>query len=169
MALEFDTAVKRAATPEEREDREPDVTFVVHEIDEDDNVVNSVECHAFRPAEGQVLVLLADTIGRRAKPSDKVAGIIDFFVDVLDRESHEYIVDRLLDPEDDFGFENISEIAFGLVEEWGGRPTKRPSDFAPSRKKGGQRSTRTTSKSTSSRSRSTGSSTRSTASTSKAS
>lgn len=169
MALEFDTAVARVKDENEQDEREP-IEFTIVERDPDtEEVLDRVVCHAYPPGDGQVIVLVTDVMGRRSNTMQKLAGIIDFFVDVLDEESRDYITKRLLDPEDPFGLEEIEGVVWGLVEEWGGRPTKQPSDFAPSRKKGGQRSTPRTSKSTSSRSRSTGSSTRSTRSTSRAS
>ena len=168
MAFEFDTAAKRVVDDEPRE-REYDLVFPIHERDEDDEIVDTFEARAARPGDGVIAVLLTDIQGRRSTASDKVAGLIDFVMDVVDRPTRDYLVKRLLDEDDPFGTEAITEMAMALVEEWGGRPTKQPSDYAPSRKTGGQRSTRTTSRQTSSRSRSTGSSTRSTRSTSKAS
>lgn len=170
MALEFDTAVARVRDENDTPEDKPSVMFTVNERDPDtDEILDRVECHAYYPGEGQILVLMTDVMGRRAGTAEKLAGIIDFFTDVLDPESKDYIVKRLLDPEDPFGLEEIQPIVFGLVEEWGGRPTKLPSDYASSRKTGGQKSTPRTSKRTSSGSRTTGSSTRSTRSSSRAS
>lgn len=147
---EFETAV--AAT--RQEDEEYPIEFAVLEIsDEDDSdEINRVVCRARYPGEGEVIMLIADAMGRRSSVPEKVAAIIDFLVSVLDEESATYITNRLLDYRDPFGISDVEPIVFALMEEMGGRPTKQPSDFAPSRKTGGQKSTRTTRKSTSSRS-----------------
>lgn len=155
--MEFDTAVARVRDTDEDQEEAP-IEFTVVERDEDtEEVIRRVKCHAYNPGEGQIVILLTDVMGRRTNNAEKVAGIVDFFTEVLDPESKQYIVRRLMDRKDPFGMADIEEIAMGLVEEWGGRPTKQPSDFAQSRKTGGQRSTRRTSKSTSSASRRTAS------------
>jgi hypothetical protein len=170
MALEFDTAVARVRDENEAPEERPSIEFTINERDPDtDEILDRVVCHAYYPGEGKVLVLMTDVMGRRAGVAEKLAGIIDFFADVLDPDSKDYVVRRLLDDDDPFGLEDIQPIVFGLVEEWGGRPTKSPSDFAPSRKTGGRNSTPRTSKSTSSGSRSTASSTRRTRTSSRAS
>ncbi|HEY5419337.1 MAG TPA: hypothetical protein VIL10_01265 [Marmoricola sp.] len=153
--MEFDTAVARARVEDEEEVAYP---FTIVERDPDtDAVLDKVVCHAYHPGDGQVIVLIADTMGRRSSTSDKIAGIIDFFTDVLDDESKEYIVRRLMDRRDPFGLADVEPIVFYLVEEWGGRPTKQPSDFSRSQKVAGQKSTPRTRKSTSSASRRTAS------------
>ena len=158
MGLEFDTAVARVLAEDEAPDEQPLISFTVNERDpETDEIVNKVQCHAYEPYEGAVVALLADVTGRRSKTTDKISGLVDFVMDIVDDETKAYLTDRLLDREDPFGAEDLSQIALGLIAEVGGRPTKLPSDFAPSRKTAGQRSTRTTSKSTSSASRRTAS------------
>jgi hypothetical protein len=143
---EFETAV--AATRAEDTD-EPTIDFAVLEFDEDEEV-KRVVCHAYFPGEGEVLMLIADAMGRRSSGPEKIAAIIDFLVNVLDEESTEYITGRLLDRHDPFGIGEIEPIVFALIEEMGGRPTKQPSDFAQSRKAVGPKSTPRTRKSTSS-------------------
>lgn len=153
---EFETALAAASQEEDT----ASLDFVVVEITEaEDGSEQRVKviCHAYPPSEGQVLLLLADAVGRNRGTQDKIAAIVDFMVDVLDKESHDYIVGRLLDRRDPFGVAQIEPIVMWMIEEWGGRPTKQPSDFAPSRKTGGQSSTRRTSKSTSSASQRTAS------------
>jgi hypothetical protein len=148
---EFETAVA-AARAEDEQDEYP-IDFAVLEISEDDDGAEKVErviCHARQPGEGEVIVLIADAMGRRSSLPEKVAAIIDFLIAVLDDESQDYIVGRLMDPRDPFGISEIEPIVFALMEEMGGRPTKQPSDFARSRKTGGQNSQRRTRKSTSS-------------------
>lgn len=153
--MEFDTAVASLT----REDEEV-YPFTVVEIGEDEDgneVRRKVECRALQPEEGQLLVFMADGMGRNSGLPEKTAAMVNFLVDNLDEESKAYIVGRLMDRSDPFGAEQIKDIVFWLIEEWGGRPTKQPSDFAPSRKTGGQSSTRRTTKSTSSASRRTAS------------
>lgn len=151
--LEFDTAIARAARPDDEEEVAP-YTLTVNERDPDtDEIVNTVDLHAYEPDEGQVAVFLADTSGRRATTTGRVAGTIDFFMDALDPPSSEYVTRRLLDRHDPFSMDDIVGLAHKMLEAWGGRPTKRPTDFQPSQKPGGPRSTRTTRKSTSSASR----------------
>lgn len=98
------------------------------------------------PGEGQIVMLMAAN-GRRSGVTDRVAGIIDFFMGVLDEADFHYIEQRLMDRTDPFGAAEIEAIMRYLVEEWGGRPTKQPSDFASSQKSTGRKSTRPTSKS----------------------
>lgn len=146
---EFATAVRAVQEDEDY------LEFVLVEEDEDGEAVRTV-CRAYPPGDGQVAMMMAG-MGRHTSNETRVAAIIDFLIGVLDEESHRYITDRLLDRRDPFGLAEINEILHWLVEEWGGRPTKSPSDFSPSRKAVGQKSTRSTSKSTSSASRRTGS------------
>jgi hypothetical protein len=161
--VEFDTAVARVES--ENDDERASTMFTVVERDPDtDEVLDRVECRAYLPEEGQLVILMADVKGRRAHTEDKIAGMVDFVFDLLDAESKDYLTERLLDIKDPFGFAQVADIATGLIEEWSGRPTQQPSDYLPSRKTGGRKSTPRTSKSTSSGSRRTASSTRSTAS-----
>lgn len=154
--MEFDTAVARTLAENEEPEAREGLTFTIVERDpETDEILDRVQCTAYKPTEGQVVILLADVMGRRATLVDKIAGAIDFFTDVLDEDSKTYIVGRLLDPADPLGLNELQPIINHIVEEWGGRPTKQPTDYSPSRKVAGQSSTRRTSKSTSSRSRST--------------
>lgn len=148
---EFETAVAVARAEDSPE--EATIEFVVVEIGEDEEGEETRErimCHAYHPGEGEVIMLISDAMGRRSSVPEKVAAIIDFLVNVLDDESTDYIVGRLLDRRDPFGISEIEPIVFGLIEEMGGRPTKQPSDFARSRKNGGQKSTQRTRKSASS-------------------
>lgn len=154
--MEFDTAVARVAAEDEVE--EAPYAFTIVERDPDtDAIINRVECHAYRPEEGQFVVMVTDVMGRRATLADKIAGTVDFCTEILDEPSKDYVVRRLLDRRDPFGLAELQPIIDWLIGEWGGRPTKQPSDFARSRKSGGQSSTPRTRKSTSSGSRRTAS------------
>jgi hypothetical protein len=132
------------------------------EIDPDEErdvyrfTIDGVECTAHRPKDGQFAVLMATT-GRHSSVMEQIAGFTNFFVAVLDEQSHSYVVSRLLDSDDDFGLDEMQQIMSWLVEEWGGRPTQSPSVSTPSRQNGGRRSTRRTPALTSSDSLSTGS------------
>jgi hypothetical protein len=166
MGLEFETAAKRRLAEGEQAEpaeRGPATIFKIAEyVDGEDEPQEIVECEAYYPGENAIVVFMADVMSRRNSTAEKAVGLIDFFFSTLSNESNDYLYRRLVDPEDPFNAVDIREITMALIEEWGGRPTKQPSDFAPSRKTGGRSSTQRTSRSTSSRSRSTGSSTRST-------
>lgn len=118
---EFITAVaeKQAGGPES-------ITFTIGKTDVDEDGVETVtkrDITAHPPKEGQIALMMA-RMGRHSSSSDKVAGIIDFFVEVMDQADHDYVVGRLLDREDPFGFNDVTQISTWLIEEWGQRPTK---------------------------------------------
>lgn len=115
---EFVTAVAQEVQAE----KDP-ITFVVKRTDAEGAVVEERELVAHYPTDGQVMMLMA-SMGRHTGMSDKIAGFIDFFVEVLDDDGHQYIVSRLLDREDEFGMSEVSDIMAYLMEEWGGRPTR---------------------------------------------
>lgn len=105
------------------------ITAVAEEIEageEDKGItfkIDDREMVAYRPQDGQVAFLMA-RIGRHSNSQEKLAGIIDFFVEVLGKSDKDYIVNRLLSRDDPFGFTQVTEIMEFLMEEWGGRPTK---------------------------------------------
>lgn len=118
---EFVTAVehKEAGGPEP-------VTVTLGKTTIDDNGIEHVEKRdvvAHPPKEGQVALMMART-GRHSSTQDKVAAMIDFFVEVLDEGDHQYVVNRLLDRNDPFGLGDVTDVMTYLIEEWGGRPTK---------------------------------------------
>jgi hypothetical protein len=86
-------------------------------------VIDGHELTAHPPRDGQVAMMMA-RMGRHSSNNDKVAGMIDLFVALFDKADEQYVVDRLLDREDDFGIEQISDVMTWLMEEWGKRPTK---------------------------------------------
>ena len=128
---EFVTAAKEVS--EEQEGRAGVTPFVL----------DGTQCVARRPKDGQVAILLATT-SRQMKETDRIAGVINFFTSVLDDKSYTYIVNRLLDVDDDLGLSDVEDIMMFLVEEWTGRPTKSPSGSTPSQPDGGQNSTPST-------------------------
>jgi hypothetical protein len=103
---------------------------------------------AYRPTDGQFAMVMA-TLGRHTSMSTKVAGIIDFFVGIMDEQSHQYVVDRLMSRDNQLGFDKVQEIIEWMVEEWSARPTPSPSGSTRSPKSGGQKSKHTTRQSTS--------------------
>lgn len=94
--------------------------------DQDQPMVFSIDGHelaAYQPTDGQ-LALLMSSIGRHTNVQTRIAGIIDFFVNVMDEPSAEYITDRLLSRTDPLGIEQVQEVMEWMVEEWTGRPTQ---------------------------------------------
>jgi hypothetical protein len=112
--------------------------------------------------EGQISLILAalsDTSGTL----NGISTVINFFFSLLDSDQLEgdgeddeddlarvraqldsdvrYFKLRLLDPHDPFDGGDICDIVLYLIEEWTARPTRKPSDFMPSQKSGGQKST----------------------------
>lgn len=116
MAREFITAV------EEKVEGGPQPVEVTlgREYVDDQGIVTTekrtLTCHP--PKEGQIALMMA-RMSRHASTNDKIAGIIDLFVEVLDEQDHQYVVDRLLDRKDPFGIAQVTEVMTYLVEEWG--------------------------------------------------
>lgn len=112
-------------------------------------MIDGQELRAFKPTEGQIALVMA-SVGRHASDTTKMAGIIDFFVSIMDEESHQYLVERLLSREDPLSLRKVEEVLLWLMEEWTGRPTQRSSGSTQSQTSGGPKSRRRTTKSTSS-------------------
>lgn len=110
----------------------------------------------YKPAEGQYMVFMASTT-RRSSQQEQIAAVVNFFVELFDKESQAHLVERLLDREDPFGIEQINDILDALAEEWSGRPTQPSTASTRSQRTGGRKSTRPTPKLTSSDNLSTGS------------
>lgn len=102
--------------------------------------VDGQMCFAYRPSGGQVAVLMATT-GRHTSENEQIAGFLNFFVSVLDEDSHAYLVSRLLDRTDPFDLDQVQAISSYLMEEWSGRPTKSSSGSTGSRRSTGRSST----------------------------
>lgn len=114
-------------------------------------MIDGQEVRAFRPTDGQMAMLMA-SMGRHTSEATRLAGIIDFFVTVMDDESHQYVVDRLLSRTDPLGLEQVTDVMMWMIEEWSGRPTPPPSGSTSSPESGGRKSKPRTTRSTSSRS-----------------
>lgn len=127
---EFVTAVEKAE--QETEGEEP-LSF---KLDDHDML-------AYKPTEGQ-FALLVMSLGRHATEMDHAAGMLDFFMQVLDDASQQYVIDRMMKRRDIIPIETIVSILEWMVEEWGGRPFQRPSVSTSSPRSGGKKSQRRT-------------------------
>jgi hypothetical protein len=123
---EFVTAVEK----NEQEPGEADLHFKV----------DGKELRAFKPTEGQ-FALLVMAMGRHASEMDQFAGIIDFFIQVLDEPSQRYVIDRMMSRNDIIPMSEIVDIMEWMIEEWGGRPFQKQSGSTSSPGKGGRKST----------------------------
>jgi hypothetical protein len=133
--------VKEFSTAAEKQDETTDEADLIFMLDDH-------EMRAYKPTEGQfALVMMA--LGRHASNTEQFAGVIDFFVNVLDGPSQQYVMDRMASRENVIPMEDIVAMLEWMVEEWGGRPTQSPSASTPSRRSGGRKSTRTLQPSTS--------------------
>lgn len=74
-------------------------------------------------------------------PSRQIAGIINFLDMLLDEQGRKRFEERLLDRDDDFDLDEVSEVIQGLVEEWSSRPTSKASGSSSSPNGGGRTST----------------------------
>lgn len=104
--------------------------------------VDGVEMMAYRPDEAQFAMLMA-SVGRGSTDSDRVAGMINFLVNIIDPKGADHLQKRLLTPmhRDPFGIEQIENIMEWLTEEWTGNPTQGSSASTPSLSKTGNSST----------------------------
>jgi hypothetical protein len=121
---EFATAARAATTDEDA------IEFKL-----DGEVYRSLQ-----PTPGQTVMIMT-AFGDRTSINERVAGTIDFFFGLLDQPSAVALQHRLLDRNDPFELEQITEILSYLMEEWTGRPFTPPSGSTPSRVNGGQKST----------------------------
>lgn len=103
-------------------------------------MIDDHEVIAYQPNGGQIALTMA-RMGRHSSVSDRMAGFIDFFVEVLDPDSHTYVVNRLMDRTDPFGLEDVTAIITYLMEEWSGRPIQPSAASTRSPKNGGRKST----------------------------
>lgn len=108
---EFTTAVEQATA-----DPEAPIEFLL----------DGTKVKAFKPSDGQFAMFMAST-ARHTSDSEQVAGVINFFLGLLDRDGQQYVSAKLLDREDPFGIHQVQEIMEWLAEEWAARPTQQPS------------------------------------------
>lgn len=100
----------------------------------------------YQPSDGQLAIML--NMGGRDMTAQQAGTFIQLWFAMMDEPTLRYFQSRLMD-RDDKGFDLESEggvfdIFEALVEEWSARPTKQPSDFQPSRRATGRKSTGTT-------------------------
>lgn len=105
---EFTTALKAVTEPEDAP-----MSFSI----------DGHELHAYQPTDGQLAMLLS-SVGRHTSTETRVAGVVDFFVAVMDDPSATYVVERLLSRSDPLGIDQVQEVMEWMVEEWTGRPTQ---------------------------------------------
>lgn len=125
--------MKEFTTAAERQDQEGDEADLIFAID-------GQEMRAYRPTEGQFALLMM-AMGKHASNNDQFAGVIDFFINVLDEDSRRYVIGRMEGRTNIIPMEKIVEVMEWMVEEWGGRPTQSPSVSTSSRRNGGRKST----------------------------
>jgi len=95
---------------------------------------------AFPPTPGQIGMLMQAQADSR-EMTEKIASIIDFLDGILEEDGQKEFRRRLLDRDDPFDFDTVSEIVEGLIEEWSDHPTQPSSASSTSRKNGGTKST----------------------------
>ena len=140
---EFEVAVQ------ETDDDEETLTFKIKDVDKDGKEIGVTEMTAHPPNPGQFAMLMA-SIGRGSKENDRISGLINFFLRVMDEEDAYYIEGRMFDGKDPMGLEHIEETMEWMVEQWSGRPTKPLCVSIRWPQSGGQNSTEPTPESTSS-------------------
>jgi hypothetical protein len=101
------------------------------------------ELRAYQPSEGQFALLMM-AMGRHTTQTDQFSGILEFFVQVLDRDSEQLVLNRMMRRETTIPMETIADILTWMIEEWGGRPFQKPSASTSSRRTGGRKSTQRT-------------------------
>jgi hypothetical protein len=95
---------------------------------------------AYKPDEAQFAVLMATT-GRGTSDADRIAGFINFFVNIMDENGADYLTGRLLNRRDPFGIDDVEKIMEDLSGEWTGNPTHGSSASTPSPSSDGPKST----------------------------
>jgi len=123
-------------------------TSAVASVDEDEGAVGSEvtvkvdgrEVTFYPPTSGQLAVTLAGS-GDMATEMEQAAATINFFFSLLEHRDATFFRKRLFDRDDGFDMDTIADLVSYLLEEWSARPTKQPSDFLPSQRTAGQRST----------------------------
>lgn len=95
--------------------------------------------YAYPPSEGQ-LVLLTAASGARQQQR-QISEFMDVFWSLVDEDTENILRDRLSDPYDTFGVQDILNIIEWLSEEAAARPTQPSSGSTPSQRSDGTRST----------------------------
>lgn len=93
------------------------------------------------PTSGQIAILLAGS-DETHTDMESAAALINFFFSMIESDSDStYMRKRLFDRRDPFGIDEISELIDYVMGEWSATPTRRPSDYLPSQRTTGRRST----------------------------
>lgn len=82
---------------------------------------------------GWAPILLAST----DEPLSATRTHLDWLGAGMSDEDGQHILDRLLDPKDEFDLEDITIVILGLIEEASGRPTEPPTDLSSSQEANG--------------------------------
>lgn len=95
-----------------------------------------------QPDEDQVLFIMSRiTSKKESTRNNAFRRLINAIVDMMDEESSEAVEDRLMDPDDEFGIEDLIGLWESMLEESAERPTKPSSDSSGSPKPTGRKST----------------------------
>lgn len=124
---EFVTSAREAVADEDNED------LVIFKLDDQ-------EVHAYAPTPGQLAMMYA-AVSDHAKDDKRIAGVVDFFFGLIDEESQRVLSARLMDRNDPFELDQLTEIMGWLVEQWAARPTRSSSVSSPSPPPTGRKST----------------------------
>lgn len=92
------------------------------------------------PTSGQLTLAMVGA-SEVSNNLERMAATINFFFSLLSDEDRIMFKQRLYDREDPFGPDEIGALTEMLMEEWSARPIKQPSDYSPSQRAGGQKST----------------------------
>lgn len=104
------------ATREYREGAEARMTITFQHDDR--------EVTAKKFKDGQLSLLMASQ-GGYSEETDRIAGMIDFFISLFpDKEDGRYFAHRLNDGDDGFDLEDLEDITYWLIEQFTERPTK---------------------------------------------
>lgn len=120
------------------------------EVNEDDLIVfkhDGTEVTFYQPSAGQLAIMANIMQGSRNNPTLAGNFIQLFFAMMEEEETLPYFQNRLMDRNDAFDLDGeggMFAIFELLTEEWSARPTKQPSDFQPSRRATGSKSTAAT-------------------------
>lgn len=139
---EFLVAATEEATRDDGDVLSP-VTFLVGGyVDKEGEVIaEDHEVTVLGPNGGQMTYLIGAVGSDTGTISERAAGMMNFLYDLMDEDDARWFRRRLLSRRDPFGPKEVGDITDWLLEQWVGRPTKSPSDYLPSRKSGGPRST----------------------------
>lgn len=127
--------MKEFAVAAKAEDEDPEVVVPIK------FKVGDQECLAYRPEAGQVAMMYSRMDDTLSSDGERIAAMIDFFMGLLDKDSRRVLSRRLMEREDPFEMETVSDIMDWLMEQWSGRPTTPSSASTRSRVNGGRKST----------------------------